>query len=115
MVQIQWLTGMRPSELCRMTVEDIEKTRVPGLWHYVLKSHKTEEVIGEKVIPLGKSEQALLAPYLTGKSNEAALFSPKTAVIELNAERRKNRKSKITPSQCMRGANDVNQRILQIL
>ncbi len=52
-----------------MTVEDIDKSQEPnGLWHYVLKSHKTEKCVGyDKIVPLGKPEQVLIAPYLVGK------------------------------------------------
>ena len=99
MVQIQRMTGMRPSELCTMTVEDIDKTREIGLWHYVPKSQKTEQYIGQEPIPLGKPEQELLAPYLEGKKPEAAVFSPRTAMAEWHAERQKNRKTKVSPTQ----------------
>ena len=67
MVQIQRLTGMRPSEVYRMLVGNIDKNRGNGLWYYSPESHKTEQFIGKKEIPLGKPEQALLAPYLEGK------------------------------------------------
>ena len=99
MVLILRLTGMRPSELCRMTVEDIEQTRGNGLWYYTMKTHKTEQTYGEKVIPLGAPEQALLAPYLKDKEPSAAVFSPQTAMQEWYAERRANRKTPMTPSQ----------------
>jgi len=109
MVMIQRLTGMRPTEICKMTVGDIDQTRGNGLWHYTLKAqeteqcaHKTEEHIGEKIIPLGVPEQVLLAPYLVGKKPTDAVFSPRTAMAEHYAERRASRKSKITPSQAAR-------------
>ena len=70
MVMLQWLTGMRPSEICKMTVGDIAQTLDSELWYYVLGSHKTEKHIGKKSIPLGKPEQELLAPYLIGKKPE---------------------------------------------
>jgi integrase len=99
MVQLQWMSGMRPSEICRMTAGDIDKTRVPGLWHYVLESHKTEKHIGEKAIPLSKDEQELIAPYLIGKKPTDAVFSPRTTMQEWKTEWRENRKTKISPSQ----------------
>jgi len=77
MVQIQWLTGMRPSEVFNMRVSDIDRSRKNGLWYYVPGSHKTEEHIGKKPIPLGKPEQKLIAPYLIGKKPESAVFSPR--------------------------------------
>jgi len=99
MVQIQRLTGMGLSEVYRMTVGDIDKARKPGLWHYVPRKHKTEEHIGQKPIPLSKHEQALIAPYLIGKNPTEAVFSPRTAMQEWKAERRANRKTKVSPSQ----------------
>ena len=56
MVQIQRMTGMRPSEVYRMTVRDIDQSRDSELWYYVPQSHKTEQYIGQKPIPLGKPE-----------------------------------------------------------
>jgi integrase len=104
MVVLQWLTGMRPSEVFNMRVENIDRTRGNGLWYHVLKDHKTKRHIGKKPIPLGKDAQALIAPYLEGKSPEQAVFSPITAMEERNAERRANRKTKISPSQAARNA-----------
>jgi len=102
MVQVQRLTGMRPSEVLNMRVGDIDKTRGNGLWYYTPKSHKTEEHIGKKPIPLGEPEQELLTPYLIGKKTSEAVFSPRTAMEEWKTERRANRKTKITPSQLER-------------
>ena len=98
MVQVQRLTGMRPSEVCKMTVGAIDRSRGNGLWYYSPK-HKTEAHIGKKPIPLGKPEQELIAPYLVGKKPSEAVFSPRTAMEEWHAERRANRKTKISPSQ----------------
>ena len=102
MVVVQRLTGMRPSEVFNMTVGDIDQTRDAELWYYTPKSHKTKRFIGTKKIPLGKPEQELIAPYLVGRKPEQAVFSPCTAIQERNAERRANRKSKLTPSQIAR-------------
>jgi len=99
-VQVQRMTGRRPSEILKMRVGDIDRNREAGLWHYILDRHKTERHTGrEMVIPLGKPIQELLAPYLIGKTAEQAVFSPAQAVKERNAERRANRKTKIAPSQ----------------
>jgi integrase len=102
MVQIQYLTGSRPSEIFNMRVGEIDRSRGNGLWYYVPKHHKTKKFIGKKEIPLGKPEQELIAPYLEGKKPEAAVFSPRTAQEERNAERRAKRKTKISPSQAAR-------------
>jgi len=101
MVQIQRMTGMRPSEICKMTAGAIDKTRDPELWYYIPR-HKTEAHIGKKPIPLGKPEQRLIEPYLVNKKPSEAVFSPRTAMQEWHTERRANRKTKITPSQMER-------------
>ena len=102
MVQLQRILGMRPCEIFKMRVGDIDTTRKNGLWYYVPGSYKTSEFVGKIVFPLGKPEQELIAPYLEGKKPEAAVFSPRTAQTERNAERRANRKTKIAPSQAAR-------------
>ena len=107
-VQVQWLTGMRPTEVLSMTVGSIDRNRGNGLWYYSPK-HKTEEHIGKKPIPLGKPEQELIAPYLIGKKTADSVFSPKTAQRERAAEARSNRKSKLTPSQRERDARRAEQ------
>jgi integrase len=99
MVQLQRITGMRPSEIYRMTVGSIDQSRDPELWYYTPKSHKTERFIGEKPIPLGKPEQALIAPYLMGKSAGRSVFSPQQAVLERRERQRAERKTKVSPSQ----------------
>ena len=102
MVTVQRLTGMRPSEVFNMRVGEIIRDTDSELWHYVLESHKTREYIGKKVIPLGKPEQELIAPYLVGKTPESAVFSPRTAMQERSKERRAKRKTKVSPSQAAR-------------
>ena len=99
MVVIQYLTGMRPSEVFKMRVGDIDRNRKNGLWYYTPEFHKTEEYIGKKPIPLGKPEQELIAPYLEGKKPTEAVFSPRTAVQERADQARARRKSKVPPSQ----------------
>jgi len=110
MVQVQYLTGMRPSEVFNMRVGDIDRSRSNGLWYYVPKHHKTEQHIGKKPIPLGKPEQELIAPYLIGKNPIEAVFSPRTAMAERSAIKRANRKSKITPSQVARAQTTKSKR-----
>jgi len=102
MVQVQRLTGMRPGEVYNMRVGEIDRTRCPEIWYYTPAHHKTERFIGAKTIPLGKPEQKLIAPYLIGKKASEAVFSPRTAMAERNAELRAKRQSKITPSQTAR-------------
>ena len=100
MVQVQGMTGMRPTELCVMRVGDVDRSG--DVWEYRPKNHKTEEYIGKKIIYLGKDEQELIAPYLIGKTTGQAVFSPAQAMAERFTERRAKRKTKITPSQAER-------------
>ena len=104
MVQLQRILGMRPNEIFKMRVGDIDTMRGNGLWYYVPGSYKTARFVGKIEFPLGKPEQELIAPYLVGKATEAAVFSPRTAMAERHSERRKNRKTKVPPSQAARHA-----------
>jgi len=86
-----------------MRVGQIDRNADPALWLYRVPHHKTgKKVKWKKVILLGLPEQKLIAPYLEGKKPEQAVFSPRTAQAERYAEKRANRKTKITPSQIAR-------------
>ena len=103
MIQVQRMTGCRPSEIFNMKAGEIDKKSDPDLWLYRLPRHKTEKKTKrKKVVPLGKPEQELIAPYLEGKTGSEAVFQPRTAMQERSAEKRANRKSKLTPSQIAR-------------
>ena len=52
MVEIQWLTGLRPSEVCKMRVGQIDRSTDPDLWIYDLSSHKTKGSVGKRKIYL---------------------------------------------------------------
>ena len=98
MVQLQRILGMRPNEIFKMRVGDIDIARGNGLWYYVPGSYKTSRFVGEIVFPLGKPEQELIASHLVDKTQEAAVFSPRAAMAERSADRRANRKTKMSPS-----------------
>ena len=103
MIQVQRMTGCRPSEIFNMKAGEIDKKSDPDLWLYRLPRHKTEKKTKrKKVVPLGKPEQELIAPYLECKTGKAAVFPPQTAMQERSAEKRAKRKSKLTPSQIAR-------------
>ena len=111
MVQVQQWATMRPSEVCRMRVGDIDMSRKDGIWLYHLPLHKTEATIKQKkIVPLGKPEQALIRPYLEGKSPERAVFSPKTTMLERYARDAKNRTTKIPPNKLRRSHKAVPKR-----
>ena len=107
MVRIQRLTGMRSGEVCAMRFGDV--------WVYVLRSDKTAHrrvASAKKRVPLGPQVQAILAPYLAEKSDDrdAFLFSPQDAARDRAFERRRNRKTPLTPSQRKRDAEPKTRR-----
>ena len=102
MVLLQRMLGMRPNEIFRMRVGDIDTTRGNDLWYYVPGSYKTARYVGKIVFPLGKPEQELISPYLEGKKPEQSVFSPNTAMAERNAEKKVQGKTKPTPSRIAR-------------
>ena len=103
MYTIQRMLGFRTCEVFRMRVGEINRSRGNGFWYYVPSDYKTAQTAGEiPPFPLGKEEQALLAPYLKGKAPGQAVFSFAAAVRERKAEKRASRKTKRTPSQIAR-------------
>jgi hypothetical protein len=74
MSQVQRLAVMRPCEVCRMKIADIDMSRNDGIWLYCPKEHKNawreNEHVGEyaRIIHNGKPEQKLIAPLLKGKT-----------------------------------------------
>ena len=95
MIKVHRLTGARSGEICNLTVGAVNLKDGTIL----LTEHKTKAYIGERTISLRPEAREIIAPFLIGKKPENAVFSPRTAMEERNAEKRANRKSKITPSQ----------------
>ena len=102
MVELMWLTGMRPSEVCTMTLAQIDRTG--ELWMYKPTKHKTQSRGKVRVIPLGPKSQAVLVAHLEGRilDLDAPVFSPAVARDEHFAAIRAKRKSKVQPSQTSR-------------
>ena len=115
MVMLQRLLGCRPSEIFNMRVGDIVRDADPELWFYIPGQHKTqrlyEDVDEEKIIPLGKPEQAILAPFLEGKRPEAAVFSPKAESKSGRAGEFYNRSSYRNAVQ--RGVKRANRKLAE--
>jgi len=74
MVQVQRWATMRPGEVCWMRVGDIDTTRNDGVWLYHPTKHKGSWRGHGRIIPLGKPEQAIILPYLEGKTAEQPVF-----------------------------------------
>jgi integrase len=96
MVELQRLTGMRPGEVVIMRTSDLD---ISGkIWEYIPNRHKNEHRGKQRRIILGPKAQAILQPWLRTDLS-AYLFSPKEAMAERCAERRRNRRTPMTPSQ----------------
>jgi integrase len=96
MVLVQYYCGCRPGELCKMRMKDLDRTG--KVWVYTPASHKTAHRGLKRVIWIGPKCQDLLQKHLKADP-EAFLFSPSRAAEERNANRRKKRKTPMTPSQ----------------
>lgn len=70
MIIVQRVSGMRPSEIALMTMEQIEKV-LPDVWVYRPRKSKTGSVV-----VLGKAEIEILRRRQLGKKSNDILFSP---------------------------------------
>jgi integrase len=62
MIRLQWLSGMRPGEVCRLRWCDVD--RRAAVWVFRPTLHKTEHHGRDRLVMLGPRCQRLLAPYL---------------------------------------------------
>lgn len=99
MILLQLFTGMRPGEVILMRGCDLDCTA--SVWRYTPGSHKTEHCGHRRVICLGPKAQEVIRPFLKSEM-EAYLFSPWEARQAWFKERRKNRKTPLTPSSMRR-------------
>jgi integrase len=97
MVMIQRLTGMRPGELVRMKVGEVNRSVLP--WVYSPRKHKTSYRGGIRQVWIGPIAAEILAPYLNNRQPDDYAFTPKQARDERYAMLRAKRKSKVQPSQ----------------
>ncbi len=63
MMQIQYLTGMRPGEICGMRRDDIDTSR--DVWIYTPSRHKTEHHGNGRLILINSEAQANLLPSMS--------------------------------------------------
>ena len=99
MVRVQRITGMRICEVTIMRPCDIDRSG--EIWVYAPPVHKNMWRGHVRQVPLGPKAKEILKPFLNRRA-DAYLFSPAEAEEERNAERRRNRKSPMTPSQAAR-------------
>jgi integrase len=91
MVQLQWATGMRSGELCRMTPGEVD--REGDVWVYRPAVHKTTHHGKERAIYLGPTSQSIVAPYLL-RGDRVPCFSPTESEIR---RRRRNHERRVIP------------------
>ena len=98
-VELLRCTGMRPAEVCRMTLDRIDRTG--ALWIYRPAQHKNEHRGHHRAVSLGMAAQAIIAGYLVGRTigDAESLFSPRRQRDEKFAAMRAGRRSKVQPSQ----------------
>ncbi len=85
-VELQILTGARPSELLSLRRRDILCDEMPGVWITKLGFHKTAHYGRDRTLYFGPQAQAILRPFMD-RAADAFLFSPIEAEAELLAER----------------------------
>ncbi len=93
MVTVQRLTGMRPGELCRMGVVDLDMSG--DTWTYTPTHHKTQYRGRSRTIYLGPKAQEAIRPYL--RNLKGYMFTPEQADRERREIMHANRK---TPLSC---------------
>jgi len=74
MVLFGWHTGARPAEITRLSTGEIEQTG--DVWIATMTKHKTAGYGHVRKIPIGRSAQAILAPWLRPEEPEEPIFSP---------------------------------------
>lgn len=96
MVQVQFLCGMRPQDICRLRPSSIEK--LSGVWLCRPAEHKNawRGQSLTKAIPV--AAQAILAKYID-RHPDVYCFDPHEAESHRIAELRKKRKTPVQPSQ----------------
>jgi integrase len=62
MVELLQLTGMRPGEVCRRRLAEVDRAR--GVWVYRPARHKTQHRGKDRVIPLGPRARAVIEEWL---------------------------------------------------
>lgn len=97
MVRLQRITAMRPGELCRIRMSEIDRSD-RQCWWYFPKQHKNRWRGRKRSIPLGPQCQEILKPFLKADP-ERPLFSPADRIREWRAEQRAERKTRVQPSQ----------------
>jgi len=108
-VELLRASGMRPSEVCRMTLSQIDRTG--PIWIYRPAKHKKSHRGKHRAVALGAAAQAILTAYLAVRTiaDVDPLFSPVRQRDEKFVAMRAARKSKVQPSQVSRKKAKIRQ------
>ena len=101
MVKLQRGACMRPGEVCRLRVGDLDRTG--DIWRTQTKKHKTARYGISRFAAFGPAETAILRRRCAGKGADEYVFSPRDAMLERWEAKRAAQKSPMTPSQEQRG------------
>jgi integrase len=74
MVLFGWHAGARPSEICNLTTEMIDQAA--DVWVATLNKHKTDSYGHIREIPIGRTAQNVLTPWLRPNEPGEPIFSP---------------------------------------
>ncbi len=105
--ELQFHTGARPGEICRMRTCDIDTSG--KVWLYRPQQHKTRHHGHKRIIRIGKRAQAVLRPFLK-RDLAAFIFSPAEAEAERHREQRQQRLTPLTPSQIRRAQQSARRK-----
>ncbi|WP_439621829.1 tyrosine-type recombinase/integrase [Gemmata sp.] len=101
LIQVQRLTGMRPGEVTRLRMSEIDTTG--DVWVFRPKKHKNEHRGHTRAVAIGKRAQEVIAQFRTADDADY-LFSPHRAMQEMQAERTAKRRTKKYPSEVKKAA-----------
>ncbi len=102
MVELMSCSGMRPGEVCRMTLNQIE--RGSAVWIYRPRHHKTSHIGKGRMVPIGPRGREILSAFLGTQilDPDEPIFSPARQHAERLAEMRGKRLTPVQPSQVNR-------------
>ncbi len=89
MVQVQYLCGMRPQDVCAMRLIDIDRSS--SVWIYRPESHKNAWRGKELIKAIPPAAQQLIQPFLD-RPDDAYLFSPRESITWWNQQRSRRTK-----------------------
>lgn len=102
MVQVQRLTGMRPGEICRLRLDELDRAGpIAGgvqCWVYRPKQHKSAHRGHSKEVLIGPRAQMVLTAFLAAHTVSDYLFSPSASAAAFHAARSLKRKTPAYPS-----------------